>query len=211
MATKVSLRQFQQDLAQRLSSAKTAPVSAARLGVQCGASYWLIALDDAGEILPVPEVLPVPLTKPWYLGVANIRGGLFSVVDFAAFAGGEPAVRGSDSRLVLAGPRFGINAALLVTRMLGLRNARDMHRASEGAAGGATGTAAWAGPAWHEGAAPEALPGSMPNMVPNRASTMVPGTPPASQAASASAAARVWRELKFEHLIESPDFLNVGV
>ena len=197
MATKISLRQFQQDLAQRLSSAKTAPVSAARLGVQCGASYWLIALDDAGEIVPVPELLPVPLTKPWYLGVANIRGGLFSVVDFAAFAGGEPAVRGSESRLVLAGPRFGINAALLVTRMLGLRNARDMQRANEASAGETSGAAAWAGPVWLEGAAPDALPGA------------TPGTLPAAQ--TASAAARVWRELKFEHLIESPDFLNVGV
>ena len=197
MATKISLRQFQQDLAQRLSSAKTAPVSAARLGVQCGASYWLIALDDAGEIVPVPELLPVPLTKPWYLGVANIRGGLFSVVDFAAFAGGEPAVRGADSRLVLAGPRFGINAALLVTRMLGLRNARDMQRANEASAGETSGAAAWAGPVWLEGAAPDAVPGAMP------------GTLPAAQ--TASAAARVWRELKFEHLIESPDFLNVGV
>ena len=197
MATKISLRQFQQDLAQRLSSAKTAPVSAARLGVQCGASYWLIALDDAGEIVPVPELLPVPLTKPWYLGVANIRGGLFSVVDFAAFAGGEPAVRGADSRLVLAGPRFGINAALLVTRMLGLRNARDMQRANEASAGETSGAAAWAGPVWLEGAALDALPGA------------TPGTLPAAQ--TASAAARVWRELKFEHLIESPDFLNVGV
>ena len=197
MATKVSLRQFQQDLAQRLSSAKTAPVSAARLGVQCGASYWLIALDDAGEIVPVPELLPVPLTKPWYLGVANIRGGLFSVVDFAAFAGGEPAVRGADSRLVLAGPRFGINAALLVTRMLGLRNARDMQRANEASAGETSGAAAWAGPVWLEGAALDAVPGA------------IPGTLPAAQ--TASAAARVWRELKFEHLIESPDFLNVGV
>ena len=197
MATKISLRQFQQDLAQRLSSAKTAPVSAARLGVQCGASYWLIALDDAGEIVPVPELLPVPLTKPWYLGVANIRGGLFSVVDFAAFAGGEPAVRGSESRLVLAGPRFGINAALLVTRMLGLRNARDMQRANEASAGETSGAAAWAGPVWLEGAALDALPGA------------TPGTLPAAQ--TASAAARVWRELKFEHLIESPDFLNVGV
>ncbi len=201
MATKVSLREFQQELAQRLSSAKTAPVSAARLGVQCGAAYWLIALDDAGEIAPVPALLPVPLTRSWYLGVANIRGGLFSVVDFAAFSGGEPSVRGPDSRLVLAGPRFGINAALLVTRMLGLRNARDMHRASEGAAGGAAASAAWAGPAWHEGAAPDRLPGAMPGTTPDAV--------PASHAASP--AARVWRELKFEHLIESPDFLNVGV
>lgn len=179
MATKVSLRQFQQDLAQRLSSAKTAPVSAARLGVQCGASYWLIALEDAGEIVPVPDLLPVPLSKPWYLGLANIRGSLFSVVDFSAFAVGELTARSADSRLVLAGPRFGINSALLVSRMLGLRNARDLQPVVDDSQGEVAG--AWSGQAWREAAAGDA------------------------------AAARVWRELKFEHLIESPDFLNVGL
>jgi twitching motility protein PilI len=185
MATKVSLRQFQMDLSQRLSSAKTEAVSAARLGVQCGASNWLVALDDAGEVLPVPEVLSVPLTKSWYAGVANIRGGLYSVVDFSAFTGGEPTVRGADARLVLAGPRFGINAALLVSRMLGLRNARDLQQAEEGAAsagGGVSQTALqpWSGRAWRE-------------------------------AAAGTSQGRQWRELKFEHLIEAADFLNVGV
>jgi twitching motility protein PilI len=179
MATKVSLRQFQQDLAQRLSSAKTEPVSAARLGVQCGASFWLIALEDAGEIVPVPELLPVPLSKPWYLGLANIRGSLYSVVDFSAFAGGEPTARSADSRLVLAGPRFGINSALLVSRMLGLRNARDLQPVADEPQ--PTAVAAWSGRAWRE------------------------------SAAGGAAAGRVWRELKFEHLIESADFLNVGL
>ena len=193
MAAKVSLRQFQQDLAQRLSSAKTAPVSAARLGVQCGASYWLVALDDAGEIVPVPEILPVPLTKSWYLGVANIRGALFSVVDFAAFAGAEPAVRSADSRLVLAGSRFGINAALLVSRMLGLRNARDMHRVEDGLPG--EGAAAWAGPAWREGTAAGA----------NAVNAL------GSNVSNSAGTARVWREMKLEHLVESPAFLHVGV
>ena len=205
MATKVSLRQFQQDLAQRLSSAKTAPVSAARLGVQCGASYWLVALDDAGEIVPVPEILRVPLTKPWYLGVANIRGALFSVVDFAAFAGGEPAVRGADSRLVLVGSRFGINAALLVSRMLGLRNARDMHRVEDGRVEDVLpveGTAAWAGPAWREGTAAGA--GAV-NAADSAAGVAVSST------AGTAGTARVWREMKLEQLVELPAFLNVGV
>lgn len=181
MATKVSLRQFQQDLAQRLSSAKTEPVSLARLGVQCGAAHWLIALEDAGEIVPVPEVLPVPLSKPWYLGVANIRGSLFSVVDFSAFAGGAPTVRGAESRLLLAGSRFGINAALLVSRMLGLKNARDLNAVPDDAQGAAG--PLWAGRSWREGGPADA---------------------------GGVSTARVWRELKFEHLVESPDFLNVG-
>jgi len=123
--TKTSLRQFQTELAQRLSSAKLQPAVATRLGVQCGSGFWLIDLADAGEIVPVPEILPVPLTKPWYVGVANIRGSLYSVVDFSLFSGAEAVTRGQENRLVLTGSRFGINAALLVNRMLGLRNPRE--------------------------------------------------------------------------------------
>ena len=178
MATKVSLRQFQQDLAQRLSSAKDAPASAARLGVQCGSSHWLIDLEDAGEIVPVPELTQVPLTKPWFLGMANIRGGLFSVVDFSAFSGHEATARSTDNRLVLAGSRFGINAALLVSRMLGLRNPQQFQAVPNGAD-----AAPWAGQTWHEGGGTGETMHQM----------------------------RSWRELKLEHLVEDPGFLNVGV
>ena len=181
MATKVSLRQFQQDLAQRLSSAKDAPASSARLGVQCGSAHWLIGLEDAGEIVPVPELTPVPLTKPWFLGVANIRGGLFSVVDFSAFSGQESTARSADNRLVLVGARLGINAALLVSRMLGLRNPREFQPVPANAADGFAGTP-WAGQVWHDGGS-----GSETRL-----------------------RIRSWRELKLEQLVEDQGFLNVG-
>ena len=35
----------------------------------------------------MPAIATVPLTQPWFLGVANIRGNLYSVVDFAGFVG----------------------------------------------------------------------------------------------------------------------------
>ena len=35
----------------------------------------------------MPEVSLVPLTKDWFLGVANVRGVLYGVSDFAAFGG----------------------------------------------------------------------------------------------------------------------------
>ena len=148
MAIKTSLRQFQQDLALRLSSAKAQPAAATRLGVQCGSAYWLIDLVDAGEIVPVPEILPVPLTKPWFVGVANIRGSLYSVVDFAAFTGADPVSRGQENRLVLAGSRFGINAAILVSRMLGLRNPKDF--TPQTAPGGPGEGAPWKGAHWRD-------------------------------------------------------------
>lgn len=131
MATKTSLRQFQHELAQRLAGAKVAPAAAARLGVQAGSALWLVDLAQAGEIMPVPAMAAVPLTKPWYVGLANARGVLVSVVDFAGFTTGYATPRGPENRLVLLNAKLGINAALLVSRMLGLRNPRDFTPAEQ--------------------------------------------------------------------------------
>src|SRR5437773_5240649 len=76
MAKQISLREFQQGLAQRLREAQTEAEPTSRLGVLAGSTNWLLKLDDAGEMLPLPEFSGVPLTKTWYLGLANIRGVL---------------------------------------------------------------------------------------------------------------------------------------
>lgn len=122
MAKKISLREFQEHLAARLTSAAQGQASLALLGVQAGTDYWLLNLSDSGEIVPLPPLAPVPLTKPWFSGIANIRGNLYSVADFSALRGGEPTPLNASSRLLLIGTRHGSNAALLVTRMLGLKN-----------------------------------------------------------------------------------------
>lgn len=121
MAKKGSLREFQAHLAKRLAGASEKS-AAGLLGIQAGAEYWLLNLTDSGEIVPMPPVTSVPLTKPWFVGIANIRGSLYSVADFSAFQGKEPTPQNASSRLLLIGTRHGNNAALLVTRMLGLRH-----------------------------------------------------------------------------------------
>ena len=82
----------------------------------------MIDLVEAGEVIPVPPITPVPLTRPWFRGVANVRGNLYSVVDFAAFVGVGSVEVTERSRLVLLGERLRSAAALLVDRSLGLRN-----------------------------------------------------------------------------------------
>ncbi len=122
MARRISLREFQQELVRRLNEAAAADAPSARLGVQVGAELWLVRLEEAGEIIPVPPVAHVPLTQPWFRGLANIRGNLFSVIDLAAFQGREATPQTPDSRLLLVADRYNMSAALLVNRMLGLRN-----------------------------------------------------------------------------------------
>jgi twitching motility protein PilI len=132
VAKQLSLRDFQQGLAQRLREAQTEAEPTSRLGVQAGSRHWLLKLDDAGEMLPLPEISSVPLTKPWYMGLANIRGVLSSVVDFSAFMGGEQTVRTPDCRLLLIADRFHSFSGLLIGRMLGLKNVQTMQPAEEG-------------------------------------------------------------------------------
>lgn len=126
MAKRISLREFQESLVERLTSARRGETSRALLGVQAGKELWLLDLGDAGEILPVPSLTTVPLTQPWFDGIANIRGSLYAVVDFSAFQSGEPIVTSGDNRLLLVGARFGINSALRISRALGLRNPEDL-------------------------------------------------------------------------------------
>jgi twitching motility protein PilI len=104
-----------------------------RLGMQLGDEYWLLDLTDVAEVIPIPELLRVPLTKPWYAGVANIRGNLVSVIDLAAFFG-RPAVTHDDkARLILVGEKHRINSGLIFSRVIGLRQFERFEREADAA------------------------------------------------------------------------------
>ncbi len=125
MARKTSLRDFQQYLAGRLSTAAAGQGGASWLGIGVGNESWLIDLADGGEIVQAPQLAPVPLTRPWFAGIANIRGNLHAVTDFGQFRGGAPTPQNAHARLLLVGTRHGSNAALLVPRLLGLKKPED--------------------------------------------------------------------------------------
>jgi twitching motility protein PilI len=135
MAKRISLREFQQNLVRRLGeAAASTEASSACLGVQVGSEDWLLRLEEVGEVMPVPPIIPVPLTRTWYRGLTNIRGNLYGVVDLAVFQGGAETAITPDSRLVLVADRFNMASALLVSRMLGLRNIQALERL-DGSAG----------------------------------------------------------------------------
>jgi twitching motility protein PilI len=156
-AAKLDLRAFQQELAARLAAKTTQQVEQSRLGLACAGKQWLIRLADAGEVIAIPTMATVPLTRPWYLGISNIRGNLYSVIDFAGFLGHaiEPLTAGAaQARLVLFGPRVGdLRAGLVVTRVLGLSNLAELARSDAAADAPAWYGARWtdkAGGAWQE-------------------------------------------------------------
>lgn len=122
MARKSSLREFQQSLALRLRDAASRKTVLSRLGFQVGEEKWLVNLSDVSEVIPVPNIVPVPLTFPWYRGVANIRGKLYSIADFAAFQE-QPAIGiGMERRVILVAEKLIEGSGFVVSRMLGLHN-----------------------------------------------------------------------------------------
>jgi len=133
MAKRISLRQFQASLVSRLAEARSGEVPRGLLGIQAGEEFWLTDLADAGEIVPTPAIAPVPLAKRWLRGLANIRGSLCLVIDFAAFHGGSATTPTGDTRLLLPNARYGSNCALLVSRALGLRNPEAFEEHETGA------------------------------------------------------------------------------
>ena len=123
LVAKDHLREFEDRLSERMRQASTAPRTA-RLGLMIGGQRWLVELAQAGEIVPVPsQITPVPLTRPWFRGLVNLRGALYGVTDFSAFMGGMPTPVTKESRLLALSSALNLNAALLVTRMLGLHDA----------------------------------------------------------------------------------------
>ena len=135
MAKRQSLRDLQERLAQRLSVAKTEAVTAAWLAVESHGNRYLLPLVQSGEIFPWSSVQRVPYTKPWFVGVASLRGGLHGVIDLAALvdsaapssSGVLDGVQGdritSESRLVSLHTALGVNAVIWIDRLLGLRSA----------------------------------------------------------------------------------------
>ncbi len=127
MANKQALRDLQTRLADRLQIARTQGVAASWLAVETGEKKYLFALSQAGEIFPWVAPQSVPYTRDWFVGVANLRGGLFGVVDLEGLITGQAVrVRGelarAESRFVALNSALEVNCALWIDRLSGLRN-----------------------------------------------------------------------------------------
>lgn len=128
MAQTSNLREFQEAILSKLkdASSQVGGESTSRLGVNVADKKLLINLQDVKEVLPVPPLQPVPFTKPWFLGVANVRGNLYSISDLAYFMELQPTSKSANNRILLLSTESTEQVALLVDSLIGLRNIQAM-------------------------------------------------------------------------------------
>lgn len=123
---RISLQAFQAQLSHRMQAAlDDVVVHDSRLAVMVGSLPCLFALGETAEVVALPAMTMVPLTKPWYLGLVNIRGTVLGVVDYAHFCGESLQRVTAESRLLVPSAALPTSSALLVSRVVGIRHLAD--------------------------------------------------------------------------------------
>lgn len=112
---------FQRDIAERTQNARaTVSSGSRRLAIQAGPEFLLLDLMQTGELLTHTRLTPVPLTKAWFLGLANCRGNLIGVVDLAGFLGLPVAAPDKNDRLLVLAAMISTHCAIRISRVIGL-------------------------------------------------------------------------------------------
>ena len=128
MAKGLRLREYQNSILARLEDAKKpgAEAQAGYLGVVIGSKNVLVNLQEISETLPILHIHRVPVVKPWFLGVANVRGVLYAINDIAQMLEYTFTIISSEARLLLMSEVITSNAAFVVDKMIGLRKLDEM-------------------------------------------------------------------------------------
>ena len=94
------------------------------VGYRVGQRRLVSGFEDVVEIVPLPPTTPVPGAQPWLLGIGNLRGNLFPVIDLKHFLEGERTVLHEGQR-VLVVRQVGGDVALTIDELYGQRSFTD--------------------------------------------------------------------------------------
>lgn len=86
-----------------------------------GAHQLTVGITEVEEILPMPQITPVPGSKEWLLGMANVRGNLVTVVDLGWYLTGTRTPITARTRLILTRLQ-GRHLGLIVDEVFGQRH-----------------------------------------------------------------------------------------
>ena len=105
----------------RLPARELGPETWRGVGYRIGGHRLVSSFGEVVEILPMPPVTPLPGAQPWLLGIGNLRGNLFPVVDLKLFLEGERTVLHEGQRVLVMRQQGG-DVALTIDELYGQRS-----------------------------------------------------------------------------------------
>lgn len=84
---------------------------------------FVVAVEELAEVLELPACTRLPRVKKWVRGVANVRGRLLPVVDFAEFLDGRLTTSNKQQRILVL-ESGNVYVGLLVDQVFGMRHLR---------------------------------------------------------------------------------------
>jgi twitching motility protein PilI len=85
--TLVSIAQRSESVAQELPPKEDSQAHWMGLGFRLHVNLFVVPLGEVLEMMHVPPATHLPGVKNWVAGVANVRGRLMTLIDFALFFG----------------------------------------------------------------------------------------------------------------------------
>lgn len=125
MAKKESLREYQDAILRKMETARNGDATQTQLffGFRSAGKKFLIGAKDVGELAPPSMLEPIPVSRPWAVGAANIKGSVFSVTDFSILMGGDPIKKG---KFLVLSPSVIAGSALLIEGLTSLYEQKDI-------------------------------------------------------------------------------------
>lgn len=120
------------DLAKARQTGRNNPDQEDWVGVvfEVAGERMVAPLGEVSEVLALPELTTMPLTKSWLLGVANVRGRLLPLTDLAQFLGVSSQER-LKNRKVLVVDKGDIFSGILVDQVHGISRFVSGHYVAE--------------------------------------------------------------------------------
>ena len=86
---------------------------------QIGRQNFAFSLDNVKEIIKVPSITPVPLTKSYVAGLINLRGEVIPVLNLREKYKIESYIKSEDARIIII-EKNGFKLGVLVDRVLNI-------------------------------------------------------------------------------------------
>lgn len=109
-------RRMQQDGGQELQGGRWSGIAFSVAGFD-----FVAPLGEVAEVIPVPSSTPVPQTKEWMSGLANVRGRLLPLTDLSLFLTLNPIESARHNKVIIV-DQAAIYSGVVVDQVFGIQH-----------------------------------------------------------------------------------------